>query len=576
MMKMKIALNGVFTGWSKMVPGTGPKPAKLMIVGMAPEKYEVAQGKPFVGPSGGVLNRALQKLNVSRNDCFITNVSLTPLYEFGVSRLDQLPLDILKRELIRLANDILEVNPNVILALGDEPLNYLTGKKGITKWAGSILECSLAQRPSGDPYKVVSSVHPAWILRGMWKWLAVFEGIDLKRAVEESLSPSFNLPSLTEITGPSFSKAMDWIDYVAKNANMLSWDIETVYWTPEKPGHVACLGLAYKDSEALCIPFITNGGGPYWTEYEEIKIWNAIRFLLQSDIPKIGQNISFDIIYMWLHGIYPKNIWIDTMLAHHCLYSDFGGSVSFFGKSNFDEPGHSLAFLTRQYTRFPYYKDDSKFWSGTGQIKELWSYNCKDAAITLQIANALQTELTSINQSDFFQNFYMRPFFHALRMEWDGIKIDKELREKISQEITLRVTELNDLISDAVKFKLNVRSPQQLQKLLYDVWKLQIKKNRKTGKATVDKEVLEYYAIKTGNVTLKRIIEIRHLLDQKSDWIDQELDEQDRIHCHYKLGGTDGARWSSTKSILGNGTNLQNPPRDGFARRLLLPEPRQY
>lgn len=58
-----------------MVPGEGPQPALGMIVGEAPGKQEVAEGRPFVGKSGKLLETALRAFGVSRNDeVYITNV----------------------------------------------------------------------------------------------------------------------------------------------------------------------------------------------------------------------------------------------------------------------------------------------------------------------------------------------------------------------------------------------------------------------------------------------------------------------------------------------------------------------
>jgi len=87
---------------------------------------------------------------------------------------------------------------------------------------------------------------------------------------------------------------------------------------------------------------------------------------------------------------------------------------------------------------------------------------------------------------------------------------------------------------------------------------------------TADKYVLEYFAAKHQDPDLKNIMEIRKLRDFKSDVLEQNLDANNRIHTHWKIGGTNGARWSSGKGILGNGTNFQNQPRKGLARRLFI------
>src|SRR5712691_8724087 len=108
--------------------------------------------------------------------------------------------------------------------------------------------------------------------------------------------------------------------------------------------------------------------------------------------------------------------------------------------------------------------------------------------------------------------------------------------------------------------------------LLYEVQAHKVQKNRKTKRPTADKHALAHFANKTGDDVLVWIQELRAALDLKGDIVDQKLGEDNRMHTHYKQGGTDTNRWSSVKSILGTGTNLQNIPSKGIARQLFIPE----
>jgi DNA polymerase len=56
------------------VPGTGPCPSEIMIVGEAPGFNEDAQGKPFVGQAGKLLDTLLAGIELRREDVYITNV----------------------------------------------------------------------------------------------------------------------------------------------------------------------------------------------------------------------------------------------------------------------------------------------------------------------------------------------------------------------------------------------------------------------------------------------------------------------------------------------------------------------
>jgi DNA polymerase len=59
---------------TNFVPGEGPAPAQVMIVGEAPGASEDEQGRPFVGRAGGLLDELLAAAGLRREDVFITNV----------------------------------------------------------------------------------------------------------------------------------------------------------------------------------------------------------------------------------------------------------------------------------------------------------------------------------------------------------------------------------------------------------------------------------------------------------------------------------------------------------------------
>jgi DNA polymerase len=67
-------LCGLHATRTQAVPGTGPSPAEIMIVGEAPGFNEDVQGQPFVGAAGKLLDTLLSQIGLSRQQVFITNV----------------------------------------------------------------------------------------------------------------------------------------------------------------------------------------------------------------------------------------------------------------------------------------------------------------------------------------------------------------------------------------------------------------------------------------------------------------------------------------------------------------------
>lgn len=547
------------------VLASGPKDAKIAIVGMAPAVEEVRTGVPFMGASGQILNKSLAKLGISRDQVYVTNIHdafLAP----GTS-LFSLPQSVREASIARLKHELEQVRPNVVVPLGDEALYFLCNLRGIQKWRGSILPSTLL---AGQ--KCVPSVHPAWIVRGMWKWEPVFTHIDLARALEESKDARFILPVRNAITGPSLGTVLDYIQECHKY-EILSVDIEVYGYTTTGTGEIACVGIGFRDDEALCIPFVRSGGVPYWGVSEEARIWVALARLLQDEkIKKVGQNLAFEWLYFWLHNIFPSNMWIDTMLLHHTLYPDFGGTEDAWGrKSKKDEPGHSLAFINSHYTRSPYYKDDGRRWNPSVGDHAFWKYNCMDVMVTLDAALKMLAEAREEGLWDFYVEYQQRPFIHTARAEWFGVGIDMSKRALASVELAQIILDTQDKIDQKLGYHLNVQSPKQMQELLYKKMGLKVQKKRKTGRVTADKTVLHKFAEQTQDEVLVWIQELKAAKDLKGDIVDQALGSDSRMHTHYKQGGTDTNRWSSVKSILGSGTNLQNVPVRGISRQLFVP-----
>lgn len=544
------------------VPASGSRSARLAVVGMAPAREEVRLGVPFVGESGRILNESLRHYGIAREDVFVTNI-----LDFPIPHLDSVynaEKSLLEANLARLKHELETVQPNVVLLCGGDPLRAVCSLHGITKWRGSILSATLVKNQ-----KCVAAMHPANFVRGQWKWLPVFKYIDIARFIQEAeRGPEISLPPRNCITGPSFNMVRDYLSYLAEGQGPIAFDIETTATYQD----ISCVGFGDRIDEAICIPFMRGGSQQYWTTDEECEIWRLVAALLQSGKPLIAQNAAFEWLHFWQMGIYPSNLWMDTMTAHHCLYPDFGGTEDIFGRrTDPDNPGHGLAFINSQYTRTPYYKDDGRNWRPEHGDHAFWRYNCYDVMTTLDAAIQMDGELRRKGLREFYNEYYLRPFWPAIRIEWDGILIDTNLRDKAREEFSTRSRDLQELINKTLGYELNVKSHKQMKRLLYEEKGYALRKNPKTGTVTADKTALAYYASHKGDQLLEYILEKRRVDDLISDVLNQKLDSSGRIHCHYKIGGTNGARWSSTKSILGNGTNLQNLPREGIARKLFLP-----
>lgn len=143
------------------VGGEGPAGAALMFVGEQPGDAEDLAGRPFVGPAGQLLDRALAEAGVARGDCYLTNAVKHFKYQpVGRRRLHRTPdagdiahyRPFLRRELALVA-------PRLVVAMGATALRALTGQAlAVQRVRGTILRAE-----GGVP--VLATVHPAFLLR---------------------------------------------------------------------------------------------------------------------------------------------------------------------------------------------------------------------------------------------------------------------------------------------------------------------------------------------------------------------------------------------------------------------------
>jgi len=131
-----------------------------MIVGEAPGYREDEISRPFSGKSGRLLDDALVKVGLKRENCFITNtVKCRPPENATPNKTQQ------KACRHYLDDEIEAVQPKFMLLLGNVALSVIK-KSGITKHRGNFYEL-------GD-IQVFPTVHPALVLRNP-RWRQVFE-----------------------------------------------------------------------------------------------------------------------------------------------------------------------------------------------------------------------------------------------------------------------------------------------------------------------------------------------------------------------------------------------------------------
>jgi uracil-DNA glycosylase family protein len=146
---------------TQTVFGEGRARARVMLVGEQPGDQEDLQGRPFVGPAGKLLDRALEQAGVDRDTVYVTNAVKHFKWEpRGKRRLHKTPA---QREIDAcrqwIEGEIRAVQPRVIGCLGATAARALLGRAfRVTRERGRFVESGLA------PF-VFATVHPSSILR---------------------------------------------------------------------------------------------------------------------------------------------------------------------------------------------------------------------------------------------------------------------------------------------------------------------------------------------------------------------------------------------------------------------------
>jgi DNA polymerase len=154
-------------GRRQVVNSVGNPGARLMFVGEAPGADEDAQGEPFVGKAGQLLNKIIEAIGLKREEVFIGNINRcrppanrTPLPDEAA---------VCKPFLMR---EIAVVRPDIIVVLGNTAMKHLLDtKEGITKMRGVFRDY--------HGVTVMPTFHPAYLLRDPSKKRETWE--DMKK-----------------------------------------------------------------------------------------------------------------------------------------------------------------------------------------------------------------------------------------------------------------------------------------------------------------------------------------------------------------------------------------------------------
>ena len=295
-----------------------------------------------------------------------------------------------------------------------------------------------------------------------------------------------------------------------------------------------------------------------------------LRPLFENEgIQKIGQNLKYDISMLAQYGISVKGPMFDTMLAHYLLEP---------------EQRHNMDYLAEVYLNYLTIPIEDLIGKGRQQktmrevpVEQVKEYAAEDADITLQLYEKLMPLLKENGVEKLFYEIEM-PLVPVLsRMEANGVKIDTENLQQISEEFGKEIRKIEEQIYQAAGTPFNIASPKQLGEILFEKLKIDEKaKKTKTGQYATGEDVLQKLSHK--HPIIQMILDYRSFTKLKSTYLDALpalVNPKDGlIHTSYNQAVTATGRLSS------NNPNLQNIPvrteKGREIRRAFVPRSPQY
>ena len=340
------------------------------------------------------------------------------------------------------------------------------------------------------------------------------------------------------------SKIDQWIKE-AEELGELAIDTETNSLDAHQAKLVG-ISLSTKVGKACYIPV----GHQNENCLDKDSVLKKLKPLLEDpSIKKIGQNIKYDFIVLFHHGINVSSM-EDTMLMSYVLDA---------GKNRHNMDTLSEIHLGHKPISFKDLVGSGKKQLNFSEVSidKAKDYAAEDADITLRLYKKFQKSLKSEKMINIYEIFE-KPMIKILAfMEIEGIKIDNEILKSLSLKFKIKIEKIEKEVFRISKKEFNIGSPKQLGEILYNELKIADLKKTKKGSFATSANVLEDLAFK-GHKFPQLVLDWRQVSKLKntySDSLQEHINPKTkRVHTSFLLAATNTGRLASSDP------NLQNIP----------------
>ena len=331
----------------------------------------------------------------------------------------------------------------------------------------------------------------------------------------------------------------------AEEVGEVAVDTETSSLDPHQADLVG-VSLCSKIGKACYIPIKHNSKKCI---NKEIVIKKLKPLLEDSSIKKIGQNIKFDFIVLFKHGIIISSM-EDTMLMSYVLDA---------GKNRHNMDTLSEIHLGHKTISFKDLVGSGKKEINFSEVDvdKAKDYAAEDADITYRLYKKFYRSLKEEKMINIYEIFE-KPMIKLLAfMEIEGIKVDSKFLKSLSSKFEKKIERIQKEVFKISKKEFNIASPKQLGEILYNDLKIADLKKTKKGSFATSASVLEDLAFK-GHKFPQLVLDWRQVSKLKntySDSLPEHINPRtNRVHTSFLLAATTTGRLASSDP------NLQNIP----------------
>lgn len=426
---------------SEEVPIEDGVRVEYLLVGEAPGATEDELGVPFMGASGGLLQKALDIL-AKDEGLDLRRVGITNSVRCRPADNKNPPIKA-KRECLKyLEAEVATLKPDVIVALGAQAASALT--KGEVSSVGP----NRLKVFDFEGVPLVVTFHPAAMLydrRKVQDFLDDLHAYLVKRIWEAEPEDEVAVRLVNTMEG--FEK----LKLKLAGESRLGFDIETQGFTP----HILTIAIALEDGPAYVLPV-------YHPESrlrgEQVKQWVVEHLVMNDRVTLVGQNIKYDLSMMVRsvgRGDEPiRCLTEDSMLYHHML--------------NEHSTSRNLDYLSRAYSKMGGYKEEVNHGDLTSEpLTSVARYNGRDAALPFSIITQITKKLNGYGyRSRQMETFYSRLTPFVATMEAAGVKVDLPTLDAVELELEKEIEELRT-VTEEMAPGVNLDSPKQLSDFIY-------------------------------------------------------------------------------------------------------------